>query len=98
MRPNMVRWNYPSYANVTAIVAGYGWNNSTVRWNDDGKKFATGSSDGKLRFAEADIMKNAQCKDLFHFVNITLENICAKVHQSSSDVSDGVCSVSLFSE
>ena len=98
MRPNKVRGNYRSYANVTAIVAGYGRNNNTVTWNDDGTDFNTGFSDGKLRFAEADIMSNAQCKDQFHFVNITRANICAKVHQSSSDVSDGICFVSLFSE
>ena len=98
MRPNKVGSNYRSYANITAIVAGYGRNNNTVTWNDDGREFATGFSDGKLRFAEPDIMNNEQCKDLFHFVNITRANNCAKVHQSSSDVSDGICFVNLFSE
>ena len=92
-----IGWNYPSYANMTAIVTGYGWNKGTVKLKNGDKRVVIGSTDWKLRFAEAKIINNTECISLYHNDGtISREIICAKMGQS--DIGHGTCDVSLFPE
>ena len=92
--------SYPSYASMKAIVTGYGWNNGTVKLKRKNNELVViGSSDWKLRFAEAKIINNTECTRLYDNIEtISRENICTKMGQSRYDVGHGTCNVSLFPE
>lgn len=81
------------YGNVEAIVSGFGYNQIKVFKNPQtGKYDEDGSSDGKLRFARANVLTNSECSQLFKSP-IYGNHLCAQVTQRDPDILEGICTV-----
>ncbi|XP_016836949.1 trypsin-3-like [Nasonia vitripennis] len=81
-----------SYAGEKAIISGYGWNWVDLVENPEtGKQEEKGGGkDGKMRFAEANILSTEECQKGYKS-KITENHLCASLVQRDSDKPEGIC-------